>query len=129
MKFLLLFLFSLLSLVGSGQNFDVRVSHFTNTCSGQTHNDLREPQMRWNLSAQKVEYYVVSNYDSSQRESWLLFNVKDFKVENDTVNGIAYIYTVTSYKHGNGTLIYVPQEKFVRLTINGKDCGQVYTLY
>ncbi len=129
MKTTLLLIFCLFSVSCFCQNFDVKVSRFTNGCTGKNGQDMGEPQMRWSLSSQKADFYVVSNYDKSSRESWGTYNVKSFKTNNDPVNGKAYIYEVSSYKTGDGILIYVPTEKFIKLTWGNSDCSTVFYLY
>lgn len=111
------------------QTFDIRVRQFRNICSDKTVRDLNDPQMRWSLSSTKVEFYYIGAYDKTAIESLSLYNVKEVKVEDDPTNGKAYYYKVSNYKNGNGTLIYVPGEKFIKLTLDGSECTMTYDLY
>jgi hypothetical protein len=129
MKPTLTIVFLLVSLISFSQNFDVQVRRFINGCNGKTYNDMDEPQMRWSLSSQTAEFYAVSKYDKSQRETWGNFNVKSCKIENDPTNGTAYIYSISSYKSGNATLMYVPKEKFIKVTYETNNCSVTYDIY
>jgi len=129
MKTNLFLVFFCITVSAYSQDYDLLVSSFTSTCTGKTTKGLEEPQTRWKLSSQKAELYFTSKYDKSQRQTILLFNVKEIKIENDPINGKAYIYNISSYKSGEGTLIYVPQENFVKIVLGENNCGTTYDLY
>ena len=129
MKTYLIALIFCFSMTAVAQNIDQRVSGFKNSCTEKYSPDMDEPQMRWSLTSEKAEFYVVSKYDKTQREAWQTFNVKEIKEENDPTNGKAYIYSISSYKNGEATLLYVPQEKFIKVTMKESGCIITYDLY
>ncbi|MDZ4793829.1 MAG: hypothetical protein SGI83_06080 [Bacteroidota bacterium] len=111
------------------QNFDLKIDKFKNQCTGEVGNDMVEPEMRWSLNDKKAEFYVVSIYNSNNKTTWQSFNVTSVNILDDQVNGRAYKYTVSNYKNGNAEILYVPAEKFIKLTVEGNPCSFTYYIH
>ena len=120
-KYLIVLLLS--SNFAFSQDFKLIVENSKNTCTNDDYHSNNLIVVIASLSTKTIEIYGIARLEPDKKNMFDFYNVIESSVNNDINNGIVYTYKISSYKNGKGVLIYVPREKFIKLTLDENSCG------